>query len=151
FAGRVDFGRVPADWTDKSSPESRWEPTLEKLEKRSAEARRALRELVGDVRGDDHVVVVTHGGILHFLTDDWYGIGAKKATGWENTEFRSYEFADPTGQDPNAFLTETQESWERRQGDNSRPTLEQQAELRQTFYREMEPYLKYSPERGWMQ
>ncbi|KAJ0168279.1 putative phosphatase SPAC5H10.03 [Colletotrichum tanaceti] len=80
FAHRVDFGRVPADWTDKSSPESRWEPTLEKLEKRSAEARRVLREIVGDVRGDDHVVVVTHGGILHFLTNDWYGIGAKKGT-----------------------------------------------------------------------
>ncbi|KAK1984384.1 phosphoglycerate mutase [Colletotrichum cereale] len=151
FAGRVDFSRVPGDWIDKAGPASRWEPTLEKLEKRSAEARRALRELVGDVQGDDHVVVVTHGGILHFLTDDWLGIGPKKATGWENTEYRSYEFADPTGQDPKAFLKETQESWERRQGENTRPTPEQQAELRQTFYREMEPYLKYSPERGWMQ
>ncbi|KAK1994430.1 phosphoglycerate mutase [Colletotrichum falcatum] len=151
FAGRVDFGRVPEDWTDKSDPASRWEPTLDKLEKRSAEARRALRELVGDVQGDAHVVVVTHGGILHFLTDDWAGIGPRKATGWENTEYRSYEFADLTGKDPIASLKETQESWERRQGESARPTPEQQAELRQTFYREMEPYLKYSPERGWMQ
>ncbi|OHE91683.1 phosphoglycerate mutase [Colletotrichum orchidophilum] len=151
FAGRVDFGRVPEDWIDKSSPGSRWEPTLEKLEKRSAEARRALRKLVGDVQGDAQVVVVSHGGILHFLTDDWSGIGPRKATGWENTEYRSYEFADSTGQDPKALLEETQESWERRKGGNTRPTPEQQAELRQTFYREMEPYLKYSPERGWMQ
>ncbi|WYZ37873.1 hypothetical protein EsH8_II_001379 [Colletotrichum jinshuiense] len=151
FAGRVDFSRVPADWTDKASPASPWEPTLEKLEKRAAEARRALRDIAGGAQGDAHVVVVTHGGILHFLTDDWYGLPPKKATGWENTEFRSYEFADPTGQDPNAFLKETDESWERRQGDATRPTPDQQAELRQTFYREMQPYLKYSPERGWMQ
>lgn len=78
FEGKVDFRRVPEDWTDKQSPESRWEPTLEKLERRAAEARRALREIVGDVQGDAQVVVVTHGGFLHFLTNDFHGIAAGK-------------------------------------------------------------------------
>ncbi|KAL0941733.1 phosphoglycerate mutase family protein [Colletotrichum truncatum] len=151
FEGRVDFSRVPDDWIDKTSPSSKWEPTLEKLEKRAAEARRALRDLVGDVQGDEHVVVVTHGGFLHFLTNDFFGIANGKATGWENTEFRSYNFVDSTGKDESAHLTETQESWERRQGENARPTPEQQAELQRTFYRDIEPYLKYSAERGWMQ
>ncbi|KAF9876361.1 phosphoglycerate mutase family protein [Colletotrichum karsti] len=151
FEGKVDFSRVPDDWTDKQSPESRWEPTLAKLEVRAAEARRALRELVGDVQGDAHVVVVTHGGFLHFLTNDFHGIEAGKATGWANTEFRSYNFVDSTGKDEKALLTETQESWKRRQGENTRPTPEQQAELQRVFYRDMEPYLKYSKERGWMQ
>lgn len=30
-------------------------------------ARRLLRELIGDVREEDHVVVVTHGAFLHFF------------------------------------------------------------------------------------
>ncbi|TDZ25504.1 Phosphoglycerate mutase-like protein [Colletotrichum orbiculare MAFF 240422] len=148
FDGRVDFSRVPENWTDKKSTESRWEPTLKKLEARAAEARRKLRDLAD---GDGHVVVVTHGAIVHFLTNDFWGIAAGKATGWENTEYRSYTFADDTGKDPNAYFTETQESWERRQGDNTRPSPEEQAELQRVFYRDMEPYLKYSPERGWMQ
>lgn len=73
------------------------------------------------------------------------------ATGWENTEYRSYNFVDGAGEDEKALLTETQGSWQRRQGENARPTPEQQAELQRVFYRDMEPYLKYSKERGWMQ
>jgi hypothetical protein len=38
------------------------------------------------------------------------------ATGWANTECRSYEFKDPTGQDPDAALQETKSSWRRRRG-----------------------------------
>ncbi|KAK2730054.1 phosphoglycerate mutase family protein [Colletotrichum kahawae] len=151
FDGKVDFSRVPADWTEKKSPESRWEPTLKKLEVRAAEARRALREIAGGVEGDAQIVVVTHGGFLHFLTNDFHGVPAGKATGWENTEYRSYNFADSTGKDEKALFTETQESWNRRQGEKTRPTPEEQAELQRVFYRDMEPYLKYTAERGWMQ
>lgn len=37
-------------------------------------------------------------------------------TGWENTEWRSYEFIEPTGNDDEASIRETEESWRRRRG-----------------------------------
>lgn len=37
-------------------------------------------------------------------------------TAWENTEYRSYEFINPDGDDPEASLRETKASWRRRRG-----------------------------------
>jgi hypothetical protein len=65
------------------------------------------------------------------------------ATGWENAEYRSYEFADPTGEDPGASLKETSESWERRRGREIQPTETEQRELMGIYYKEVGPYLKY--------
>jgi len=71
FGDALDLSRVSDAWTDKAN--GPFEPTLEKLSARGREARRALREIAA---GDDdaHVVAVSHGGILHFVTDDWQGI-----------------------------------------------------------------------------
>jgi hypothetical protein len=60
----------------------------------------------------------------------------KLATGWQNTEYRSYHFADPS--DDNAYLVETQESWFSRHRETLRPSEEVQAELKRTYHREME-------------
>lgn len=71
FGSKVDLSRVRDDWTVKGAG-SPFEPTLSALTARAKVARRELKELAGD--GDDQMVVVTHGGFLHFLTDDWEGI-----------------------------------------------------------------------------
>jgi broad specificity phosphatase PhoE len=71
FGGKLEVRGVDPSWTDKSSS-SKFEPTVEKLTARALEARRVLRDLAGD--GDEHIVVTSHGGFLHFLTDDWFGI-----------------------------------------------------------------------------
>lgn len=71
FGDKADWARVRAGWTEKGEG-SVFEPTLEALTARAREARRALREMAGD--GDHHLVAVSHGGFLHFLTDDWQGI-----------------------------------------------------------------------------
>ena len=60
FQGIADYSRVEDSWTDKG-PGSEYEPTVEKLTARGLKARRALRDLVG---GDEHIVVVSHGGFL---------------------------------------------------------------------------------------
>jgi broad specificity phosphatase PhoE len=78
YGERVELSRVMKGWEDKS-PGSRWEPKQTKLEIRAAEARKALRELgrakAAEAKdGEIHVVAVSHGGILHFVTDDWHGI-----------------------------------------------------------------------------
>jgi broad specificity phosphatase PhoE len=72
---QVDLSLVTPSWTDKS-PESPWEPEIEKLEERARQARFWLRELGKQSAGETeaHVAVVSHGGFLHFLTQDWEGI-----------------------------------------------------------------------------
>jgi broad specificity phosphatase PhoE len=70
FEGIADYSNVEDSWTDKG-PGSEYEPTLEKTTARGLKARKILRDRVS---GDEHIVVVSHGGFLHFLTDDWYGV-----------------------------------------------------------------------------
>lgn len=44
-------------------------------------------------------------------------------TGWENTEWRSYEFVNPYGDDAEASIRETGASWRRRRG-SAKPLTE---------------------------
>ncbi|KAI1304014.1 histidine phosphatase superfamily [Xylaria venustula] len=134
FGDIVDFGRLTEDWNQKTG-ESRYYPSPEKLEARARETRLFLRDLV-KTAGDDadaQVVLVTHGGILHFITQDWSGIDPGRGTGWENTEYRSYEFADETGQDPDASLRELPESRRRRNGSEIPLTDAEKREMRAAY------------------
>ena len=72
FGDKIDLSRVRDTWTDKTGAASPFEATVPKLTARAKEARLALREIAG--HGDEHIAVVSHGGFLHFLTDDWDGI-----------------------------------------------------------------------------
>ncbi|KAH6956947.1 hypothetical protein HG530_002475 [Fusarium avenaceum] len=137
FQGIADYSKVEESWTDKG-PQSEYEPTLEKLTARGLKARKTLRDCV---IGDEHIVVVSHGGFLHFMTDDWYGVPEGTATGWANCEYRSYQFADPTGDDEDAALLETKESWQRRQGDAKPLTITEQRQLRPVAQKQMAPLL----------
>lgn len=68
FAGEnVDFGKVERGWEGKRG---RWAATSEAIERRAREARVWLRERGRCGEGEEgDVVVVTHGGFLHFLTE----------------------------------------------------------------------------------
>ncbi|KAI2628776.1 phosphoglycerate mutase-like protein [Hypoxylon sp. NC1633] len=132
FGDLVDFHLVQEGWNDKSKG-GRYFPTAPKLVARSRAVRLWLRELVTQAGEDAQVVLVTHGGILHFLTEDYDGAKIEHGTGWENTELRSYEFEDPTGQDPDAYLKEIQQSWRRRRGSAIPLTETEQLELAQAF------------------
>ena len=81
-------------------------------------------------------MVVTHGGYLHYFTEDWEGNEKFTGTGWENTEYRSYEFVDETFKDPAASLVETRESRAARTGSEIPLTLDEQRELRASAERE---------------
>ncbi|CAN8099262.1 unnamed protein product [Discula destructiva] len=127
FGTWADFGLVEHGWNDKTSADSPWAPRIEALEERARRTRVWLRDMgrrwvAGGkgAGGDAHVVVVTHGGFLHFLTQDWEGMDLTRGTGWDNAEYRSYEFDNPEGSDAVASIRETQPSWERRRG-NAKP------------------------------
>ncbi|GAB1315710.1 hypothetical protein MFIFM68171_05920 [Madurella fahalii] len=140
-AGTVDLGLLTPGWHDKSAG-SPYAPEMGKLEARARRARVWLRE-VGRRWGaenpgkDAHIVVVTHGGFLHFLTQDWDGMNMQKGTGWENTEWRSYEFANGE-EDEEARLRETEVSWRRRRGSAKGLTETEQMELRMAIGKAME-------------
>lgn len=68
YGSAVDLTHVRDGWNDKSE-RSIFEPEWEKLVARTRDARRTIRDLAGT--GDGHVVVVAHGAVLLFLTEDW--------------------------------------------------------------------------------
>lgn len=139
-SSQLDLALVKDGWNDKS-PDSPFAPQIPKLQARSRAARVWLRDLANRSGGDPHIVVVTHGGILHFLTQDWDGMTKEAGTGWKNTEWRSYEFVDASGGDPDAKLRETSASWQRRRGSAVPLTETEQEELASTHMNEMQQEL----------
>ncbi|KAH9988829.1 phosphoglycerate mutase [Xylariaceae sp. FL0662B] len=140
FGSLVDLSRLQVGWNSTSDWVS-WDYKVDQLKERAKRARQVLRDILKDTGDDDHVVAVTHGAFVHFLTEDYHGIEPGQATGWKNTEFRSYHFAESAGNDSEVHLVETVESWQRRQAAAPRPTKEEQAELQHTYYRQLRPFL----------
>jgi len=78
-ASKVDLSLVKEGWNDKSAG-SPWEPTIKGLENRARKARVWLRDLAAQSKDADevHIVVVSHGGFIHFFTEDWDGMNPSK-------------------------------------------------------------------------
>lgn len=138
FGNKVDLRLVQKGWNDKTS--AKYDPAASAIEARALEARVFLRKLATDAHAsaefkdqDVHIAVVTHGGFLHYFTEDWNGHDRFVGTGWANTEWRSYAFVDEG--DATASLKELAESCDRR---GERPLSE--AEQRN---------LKHSAEQEW--
>ncbi|KAL7792646.1 histidine phosphatase superfamily [Trichoderma ceciliae] len=141
FGDKVDLSRIRKGWNFKGEG-SFFEPVLGTLAIRAREARATLREIAAGLGDDAHIAVVSHGAFLHFLTEEWHGITNTYPTSWRNCEYRTFQFVDPRGQDPDAELRETEESWRRRHGSLKLPTAEEQRELRQMMERELSPFFK---------
>lgn len=69
---RVDLTLVPQDWNDKRM-DTKWAPSSSAIMARGAEGRKWLRDTFKNVDGD--VVLVSHGGFLHYFTEDWEDSG----------------------------------------------------------------------------
>ncbi|CAK7566781.1 MAG: hypothetical protein SEPTF4163_004733 [Sporothrix epigloea] len=144
---KVDLSRLHAAWNNKG-PGSPYAFALPVLAARAKSARRVLRDLAKDLGEDDRVVVVTHGGFLHFMTEDYEGVDPGRGTGWRNTEWRSFQFV--SADDENASLQETTESKNRRQGSVIGLTQQEQIELASVYHNflatEQESWPKPRPE-----
>ncbi|KAJ5099633.1 phosphoglycerate mutase-like protein [Penicillium argentinense] len=105
----VDLGYVEEGWYIKTG---KYKSTLESIRDRAQSTRSWLK-----ARPEKEIVVVTHGGFLHFLTDDWEDGAKYEATGWNNVECRTYEFLSDRGNSggpDDAELQETMNSRRRR-------------------------------------
>lgn len=138
----VDLSLVQDGWNSKSG---RWASTGAAIEERARQARLWLKS-----RTEKEIVVVTHGGLLHYLTEDWtesgifdgknnsslvsarFALTDPVGTGWANTEFRSYHFAEAEEDDGDASMTETAESNYRRRGTEKPLTKAERLQLRET-------------------
>ncbi|KAH0284259.1 phosphoglycerate mutase family protein-like protein [Aureobasidium namibiae CBS 147.97] len=87
---KVDFNLVEAGWNSK---DGKWAPDRATIQKRAAKLRSWLFN-----RKEEVVVVVSHGGFLHALTEDWTGFNASAGTGWQNCEIREFVFTEKSTQ-----------------------------------------------------
>lgn len=114
----VDLSRLTNDWNVKTL-NSRYSPASDAIKSRANAARKQVRGLLKALvdAGDEdaQIVLVTHGGYLHYFTDDWEDSNKYYGTGWLNTEARAYEYrAGVDSTDVEAALHETLESRARR-------------------------------------
>ncbi|RAH67232.1 uncharacterized protein BO66DRAFT_355443 [Aspergillus aculeatinus CBS 121060] len=126
----VDLSLVYEGWNVKSG---RFAPTNKAIKDRARAARRWLKG-----RPEKEIVLVTHGGFLHYFTEDWEDSSQFQGTGWSNTEYRTYVFSEEEDRDDlegypldgdNATLVETLESRQRRGKSGPMPNREQQKKL----------------------
>jgi broad specificity phosphatase PhoE len=70
----VDLSLVKEGWNVKTLS-NKWSPSSEALTKRAREARKYIRDKVIELQKggekNPEIVVVTHGGFLHYFTEDW--------------------------------------------------------------------------------
>ena len=93
----VDLSLLTNTWNHKSF-HSRYSPHSDAIKARARATRLFLREKVAELaanegRGDIQIVLVSHGGFLHYFSDDWEGAATRPGTGFVNGEVRSYQFA----------------------------------------------------------
>ena len=127
----VDLSLVHEGWNSKTG---RGAADADAVRERALFVRRWLRD-----REEDVICLVSHGGFLHYLNEDWDGFGEAKGTGWANCEWRTYEFkAGAAERDENATLVETEGSRARRRGTEKKLSETEQAELEGTTSRKSE-------------
>ena len=107
FSGvAVDLDHVREGWNGKVGV---WAAEVEAIQERA----RVVRRWLWERKEEGVVVLVTHGGFLHYLTEDWEGFDPVRGTAWENCEWRTYEISKRDGE---VALVETGESRARRRG-----------------------------------
>ncbi|KAL2797753.1 histidine phosphatase superfamily [Aspergillus keveii] len=130
----VDASLVHDGWNDKTG--GRYAPTNHAIGNRARDARRWLK-----ARPEKEIVMVSHGGVLHYFSEDWEDSSQYQGTGWLNTEYRTYTFSDKIDLDDlesnkldedNATLVETVESRTRRGKEGPMADREQQ----KVYYRQ---------------
>ncbi|KAF2730304.1 phosphoglycerate mutase family protein-like protein [Polyplosphaeria fusca] len=75
----------------------------------------ALKQRAADLRSwlfrrqEQHILLVTHGAFLHYLTEDWTGDDPNRGTAYLNCEVRQFQFT-PSSTENVAHIQETVES-----------------------------------------
>ncbi|KAI0508334.1 histidine phosphatase superfamily [Xylaria bambusicola] len=109
YSPLIDTDLLERNWYDKGQG-SKYAPDVGLVEKRARKARTILRDLAASGPDDARIIVITHGGFAHFLTEDYSGLSERYFTAYGNLTIRGFEFVDLLGEDPDAKLVETADS-----------------------------------------
>ena len=122
-------------WNQKSF-HCRYSPHSDAIKARARATRLFLREKAAELiakegRDDIQIVLVSHGGFLHYLSDDWEGAATRPGTGFMNCEVRSYQFTtnNLNKLDTDAKLVETTSSRQARGLSHPMPDPAEQEKL----------------------
>lgn len=129
----VDLSLLKDGWNVKTIG-NRYAPSSRAINARARDARQFLRQKMKELveAGDENaeVVLVAHGGYLHYFTGDWEHSDKLLGTGWENCETRAYTFESGVESDESeAYLVETMESRRKRGLDHPMLSHQKQKEL----------------------
>ncbi|KAK7186450.1 hypothetical protein DPSP01_002118 [Paraphaeosphaeria sporulosa] len=102
---KIDVSGVEEGWNSKKGY---YAYEANAIYQRAADMRASLYQ-----RNEDHIVLVSHGAIAHFLTEDWQIHDPMLGTNWSNCEIREYVFSG-NSKDGDAHLVEIEESKARR-------------------------------------
>ncbi|KAF2638393.1 phosphoglycerate mutase-like protein [Massarina eburnea CBS 473.64] len=98
---RVNLDAVEEGWNSKSGY---WAASKSRVAERAADLRSWLFQ-----RPEAHILLVTHGAFLHYLTEDWTGDDPIRGTAYLNCEVRSFGFT-PDSTDKEAHIVELDSS-----------------------------------------
>ena len=130
----VDLSLLPDDWNVKGL-KSRYSPHSNAIKERAKATRLLLRqrarELADAGNQNPEIGLATHGGFLHYFTNDWENADKKPGTGWENCETRSYTFMHDFTKDDDDFaeLVETAESRKARGAEGKQKGRQEQEKM----------------------
>lgn len=130
----VDISLLTDSWNIKTL-NGRYSPASAAISARARDCRVLLRQKARELqqKGDENVeiVLVAHGGYMHYITNDWEEADTNSGTGWQNTEYRTYVFENTltSDDDSEAFIVETMDSRKRRGKDYPMYGHEQQKML----------------------
>ncbi|OJJ36193.1 hypothetical protein ASPWEDRAFT_134914 [Aspergillus wentii DTO 134E9] len=88
----IDSSLVGVDWNSKQGI---YAPRLNSVRRRAAELRCWIWN-----RPEKHIALVSHGGFMHYLTEDWTGYVKGRGTGYRNCEYRTFEFTEDSNEEP---------------------------------------------------
>ncbi|KAF3903207.1 hypothetical protein ABW20_dc0102298 [Dactylellina cionopaga] len=109
YASLLDFSTVESDCPEWPAKEGKF--SAETVKKRSEKARHYLYDNYNE---DEEIIVVTHGGFLHYITEDWESYDELMGTGWGNTDWRTYTIREVDGV---VQMVETEECLKRRKAE----------------------------------
>lgn len=130
----ADLSLIKDGWNDKRVG-GRYSPSSKAIERRARDLRiffrKQARELIAAGDQDVQIALVTHGGFLHFFSEDWEYADKYPATGWVNCETRAYTFENgiDNDDDTDAHLIETVDSRRKRGLEDPIISKERQIEL----------------------
>ncbi|KAK9320831.1 histidine phosphatase superfamily [Lipomyces orientalis] len=97
YSVKVDTTLLEDGWNSKKGI---YLPRLHAVQERAAALRLWLWQ-----RPESHIILVTHGAFLHYLTEDWTSYDPNRGTAYRNCEFRRFAFSEASN-DQEAHLFE---------------------------------------------